>query len=242
MGTVRMFALTKLLPLLAAATVLAACNDNGSTGGAATSASTTTTVGNTATTGGSTTGGTPTTPAAPTISGSAPTSVIAGQTYSFRPLTTDPSGGVLSFSISNKPAWASFNTATGLLSGEPTAAEVATYSNITISVSTGQVSASMAPFAIVVAAAAATTGSATLTWEAPQDNTNGSPLTDLSGYTIYYGTNSAELTQTVKITNPTQTSYVINNLSAGTYYFSVAADASDGTQSTQSILGSKTII
>jgi hypothetical protein len=50
------------------------------------------------------------------------------------------------------------------------------------------------------------------------------------------------LNQTIEITNPAETMYVVNNLSAGTYYFSVAADASDGTESSQSALGSKTIM
>jgi len=86
------------------------------------------------------------------------------------------------------------------------------------------------------------TGSATLTWVAPVQNTDGTLLNDLSGYTIFYGTDSASLTETIKITNATQTTYVINNLSAGTYYFSVAANASDGTQSNQSNVVSKTIM
>jgi hypothetical protein len=53
----------------------------------------------------------------------------------------------------------------------------------------GEASASLAPFAIVVTAVTAT-ASATLTWDAPEANTNGSPLTDLADYTIYYGTTS----------------------------------------------------
>src|ERR1700716_79476 len=53
---------------------------------------------------------TPPPPAAPpTISGSPATSVVAGQSYSFTPTTTDPSGRTLTFSISNKPSWAAFN-------------------------------------------------------------------------------------------------------------------------------------
>jgi hypothetical protein len=235
MDTVRTLALWKILLLLVAATVLAACDDDSSTAsstvGSNTPGSATTT----------TTGGGSSTDAAPTISGSAATTVVAGQTYSFQPSTTDPGGSTLSFSITNKPAWASFNTTTGLLLGTPTAAEAATYSNITISVSAGQSSATLPPFAIVVTAAAMA-GSATLSWDAPVENTNGSPLNDLAGYTIYYGTNSADLTQTIKITDPTETTYVVDNLSAGTYYFSVAADASDGTQSSLSALGSKTIM
>ncbi len=252
MATGRTYTLWKVLPLLALATLLTACGggDGSTSGSGATTASSATTggsntkTGNTTTTssGTTTTSSGTTTSDALTISGSAATTIVAGQTYSFQPSATNSGGGALTFSISNQPSWASFNTATGLLSGTPTAVEAASYSNITISVSNGQESASLAPFTIVVTAAAATTGSATLSWEAPQENTNGTPLTDLAGYTIYYGTSSAAMTQTIQITDPTQTTYVVNNLSAGTYYFSVAADAADGTQSAQSALGSKTIM
>src|SRR4029077_14332328 len=89
-------------------------------------------------------------PMPPTISGSPATSVVAGQSYSFTPTTTDPSGRTLTFSISNKPSWATFNTATGQLSGTPAAANVGTYTNILISVSDGVSNAALPAFAIAV--------------------------------------------------------------------------------------------
>src|SRR6185437_12630031 len=55
-----------------------------------------------------------------TISGSPATSVQAGQTYKFQPTAKDSSGATLSFSVQNKPSWASFSIATGALSGTPT--------------------------------------------------------------------------------------------------------------------------
>jgi Putative Ig domain len=88
----------------------------------------------------------------PTISGTPATSVQAGSHYAFQPSTTDPSGGVLTFSITGKPAWAAFNTSTGLLSGTPASANVGSYSGITVSVSDGQHSVSLAAFAIQVTA------------------------------------------------------------------------------------------
>jgi hypothetical protein len=89
--------------------------------------------------------------------------------------------------------------------------------------------------------AAAATGSATLTWTAPTTNTNGTPVTPISGYTIYYGTSASSLTQTVVVSDSTTTSYAITGLASGTWYFAVAADATDGTQSAMSNVGSKTI-
>jgi hypothetical protein len=71
-------------------------------------------------------------------------------------------------------------------------------------------------------------------------NTDGTPVTTLTGYTIYYGTSSGALTQSVVVSAST-TSYTITGLAAGTWYFAVTADAADATQSAMSNLGSKTI-
>jgi len=70
-----------------------------------------------------------------------------------------------------------------------------------------------------------------LAWLPPTENTNGSALTDLAGYTIYYGTQSQNYTNQIKLDNAGLTTYVVDNLSPGTYYFSVTATAADGTQS-----------
>jgi hypothetical protein len=72
-------------------------------------------------------------------------------------------------------------------------------------------------------------------------NTDGSALTDLSGYTISYGTSPTALTQSVTITDPTATGYTITGLAAGTWYFAIAATASDGTQSVLTSVVSATI-
>ena len=165
----------------------------------------------------------PAPPASPTISGSPATSVVAGSAYSFTPTHTDPSGGTLVFSISNAPSWASFNTATGQLSGTPSASNVGATSGITISVSDGTTSATLAPFSVTVTQAPTTNGSATLSWTAPTTNTDGTPLTDLSGYRIYYGSSAGSMTQSAQITDPTATSYTVSGLTTGTWYFEIMA-------------------
>lgn len=71
----------------------------------------------------------------------------------------------------------------------------------------------------------------TLSWQPPTENTNGTALTDLSGYVINYGTQSGYYTSSITVTNPGIATYVVDNLSPGTYYFSVTAMASDGTVS-----------
>ena len=76
-------------------------------------------------------------------------SVAAGQAYAFQPTASDPDGQVLAFGVANKPSWADFDVATGRLSGTPGAGTAGTYSNIVISVSDGQASATLPAFASV---------------------------------------------------------------------------------------------
>jgi hypothetical protein len=85
----------------------------------------------------------------PTISGSPPTSTVAGLPYSFTPTATDSDGDPLTFSIQNLPSWASFSNGTGALTGTPPAAAV--YSNIIISVSDGKTSTTLPAFGVTVA-------------------------------------------------------------------------------------------
>jgi hypothetical protein len=113
------------------------------------------------------------------------------------------------------------------------------YANIQVSVSDGQASASLPAFSISVEQLA--TGSATLSWQPPVERTDGSPLTDLAGYRIYYGNTPDDLRQAVKLDNPGVTTYVVENLSRGTWYFAMTAVDAGGLESDHSSIGSKTI-
>lgn len=88
---------------------------------------------------------------------------------------------------------------------------------------------------------AAKSGSATLSWIAPTQNTDGSPITGLSGYHIYYGTNADALRTTITVGGGSSTTYTVSGLSPGTYYFSVVAYNAEGVDSADSNLESKTI-
>jgi hypothetical protein len=176
---------------------------------------------------------------APTISGTPPTSVTAGQAYSFQPTASDPDGQTLTFSITNKPAWATFSSTTGALTGTPTSSQVGAYANIVITASDGSLSASLPAFSITVADVQ--TGSATLNWTAPTLNEDGTPLTNLKGYRIYYSTNAANLSMVVDIPNPGVTSAVIENLSPATWYFAMKTYNTSNVESRISGIASKTI-
>jgi hypothetical protein len=125
------------------------------------------------------------------------------------------------------------------LSGTPSAAQVGSYSNIVISASDGTTSVSLPAFSIAVNQISL--GAATLTWTAPTQNTDGSALTNLAGYRIYYGTSPTTLTQTVQIGNSGVTTSVVQNLSPATYYFAVKAYTATGVESDISNLASKTV-
>jgi hypothetical protein len=89
--------------------------------------------------------------------------------------------------------------------------------------------------------AAPVTGSATLNWIAPQNNADGSALSDLAGYRIYYGTTSGQYTKVISIASPYTTSYTIQNLSAGTYFATVKAYDTANNESSSSTEVTKTI-
>jgi hypothetical protein len=130
----------------------------------------------------------------------------------------------LAYEVSNKPAWAQFSAATGTLSGTPSTGSAATDANIVVSVSSGAQSASLPAFSITVEPAAATTaGAASLSWSVPTTNTNGSPLTNLAGFVIRYGTSSTALEKQISIASPSATGAEVSNLSPGNWYFQVAA-------------------
>ena len=176
---------------------------------------------------------------APKISGTPLKSINAASAYSFQPTASDVNGDPLTFSISNRPSWASFSTSTGKLAGTPTAAQVGTYSGIVMSVSDGKASASLPSFSIAVTQYSA--GAVTLSWIPPTQNTDGSVLTNLSGYRIHYGTSPSALNQTITLNNAGLTAYVVQNLSPATYYFALKSLTSSGKESALSQTASKTI-
>lgn len=183
----------------------------------------------------------PTTPVnhAPSISGSPTSSIRAGEAYDFRPSASDPDGDTLTFSIQNQPAWTTFDTLTGRLSGTPGDGDVGNYGNIVISVSDGRASSGLTGFSIAVDQIAL--GSVTLAWSPPTTNADGSPITNLAGYRIYYGRSSTDLDQVVTLDNAGITRYVIENLSPATYYFAMTSFNTLSVESDRSGTVSRTI-
>jgi hypothetical protein len=86
--------------------------------------------------------------------------------------------------------------------------------------------------------ASSPSGDATLSWSVPTENTNGSPLTNLTGYVVRYGTSTSALNSQLSVkTNEVE----IENLKAGTWYFEVASVNSANVESQFSMPVSKLI-
>lgn len=87
------------------------------------------------------------------------------------------------------------------------------------------------------------TGSATLTWTPPTENTDGTPYTNYGGFRIYYGTLEAPLANEIDLPDTTNTlnTYVVDNLPYGTYQFAMTAYNSAGMESDLSNSATKVV-
>jgi hypothetical protein len=69
-----------------------------------------------------------------------------------------------------------------------------------------------------------------LTWNAPTSNADGTPLDDIAGYIVYYGTSSGNYSQGINMGNVT--TFKVDNLNDDlTYYFAATAYDISGNQS-----------
>jgi Putative Ig domain len=203
-----------LLPLLVLPVVLGGCSGGGSSAAAVPKASPDS---------GSST------PHSPRISGIPPTAAIEGTVYSFKPNASDPDGDPLTFDIANLPAWATFDPSTGTLEGTPTPNDMGLHAAIEIRVSDGAGWATLPAFDITVMAVS--NGALLVTWLPPTENTDDSPLNDLAGFNVYWGTELGALPNRVTVENPGVTAQVFEELPPGTYYFATTAFNAQGFES-----------
>src|SRR6185437_9308724 len=180
----------------------------------------------------------------PVISGTPATAAVVGKGYGFTPVASDSYGLRMVFFVYNKPAWLTLNSATGLLWGTPGPGDVGTYGTIVESVTDGYKTASLRAFNLTVTGSGSSGGpsgssvtmpqtapaAVTLQWQPPTENTDDSPLTNLAGYHVYYGTSAQALNSKITVASPGISSYVVENLSPGTWYFAVAAYNSNGVE------------
>ncbi len=144
---------------------------------------------------------------------------------------------------STQLAWSSSNatdcSATGGWSGTKATTGSETVGPIDASSSygltcTGAGGSAMAMISVAV------NGSVSLSWQAPTQNVDGTALTDLAGFRIYYGQISGSYTDHVDVTSPTSTAQSLT-LPSGTYYFAMTAVDGSGNESAYSNEVTKTL-
>jgi hypothetical protein len=88
-------------------------------------------------------------------------------------------------------------------------------------------------------------GVAALSWAKPTTNDDGSPMTNLAGYQIYYAQETPVTpanSEIISVLNPNQTAFQVADLTPGTYYFTVTAVNLGGAESSMSNEAIKTIL
>jgi hypothetical protein len=175
----------------------------------------------------------------PTISGTPANSVVPGRAYSFKPTAHDPEGSGLIFNIVSKPRWATFDIMSGALAGTPGSSDVGDYDNIMIGVSDGTYYVTTPRFKVSVVGTA--TGSINVNWSPPTQRVDGSALVNLAGYKLYWGTSSGNYPNSTRIDNPGIATYLIEQLTPGTYYVVATAFDAQGIESGYSNEVTKTI-
>jgi len=167
----------------------------------------------------------------PAIWGNPLTELQTGDVFLFIPGAQDQDGDPLSFSIMNQPSWTTFDPESGILQGVPAAADIGQSVDVRIFVHDGLSTTGLPAFTISVVEGEAQNGSVVLNWLPPTENEDGTALTDLSAYRIYYGPAPDQLDDVIVISNPGVSSYVVENLALTTWYFAASAVNSQGVES-----------
>jgi hypothetical protein len=165
---------------------------------------------------------------APTITGTPPGTATVGRLWSFQPVMQDPDNDPVTATLQNRPGWMSLDAATGRLQGTPGEGDVRTWSNILLQASDGQAAVSLPAFSVVVSAAGAANGTATISWNPPTQRADGTPIGALAGFQVLYGQVSRNYDTIDAIDNPGVTRHVVEGLGPGTWYFAVKAVTVDG--------------
>jgi len=156
--------------------------------------------------------------------------------------TTVSQGG--STTLSWNTTDASSCTASGDWSGSKATSGSETISTITVDsefVLTCDGAGGSSGDSVSVAVVLNNNGTALLSWTPPTSNTDGSSLTDLAGYRIYYGTEPGVYSNSINVANAGLTSYLIENLAPASWYFVMTSYNSSNVESSYSVEVSKVI-
>jgi hypothetical protein len=143
-------------------------------------------------------------------------------------------GDYVSIAVQGSASSATGSSAgTGSSTGTVSSAPISSSSATTPSGGGSSPSGSSSSASTSSSSAAPPTGadSVTLTWTAPTQNTDGSALTDLAGYEIFYGNTAGAMTNAITVNTVGMLTYVVTGLSPGTWYFTIRAVNSAGVRS-----------
>ncbi len=175
---------------------------------------------------------------APVIAGQPPGVVLMGSSYRYFVNASDPDGNELRYSMSGAPSWLSIDAVSGELHGTPALKDLGTSWRLVISVSDGEQADFLPPVNLTVELGPHST---LLSWIPPATNMDESPLVDLAGFRIYYGTDADQLTEIVDLDDAGATEFLLKNLPAATCYFAVTALNRRGVESPLSNIATKVI-
>jgi hypothetical protein len=85
-------------------------------------------------------------------------------------------------------------------------------------------------------------GSTTLTWQPPATNTDGTPLTNLTAFKVYWGTAQGTYPHSTSIASGTARTHTVTGLGTGTWYFVVTALNAKGIESPYSNVWQKIVL
>ena len=81
-----------------------------------------------------------------------------------------------------------------------------------------------------------------MSWTAPTLNEDGTTLTDLDGYKLYWGTTPGNYPNSVTIDNESVTTYIVDSLAPGTYEFVATSFNTAGVESRYSGAATKVVL
>jgi hypothetical protein len=172
------------------------------------------------------------------ISGPRVDAAVANQRYEFVPEIGDVGTANVTYSVDGKPAWATFDATSGVLSGVPSGADVGSRQRVRVTASTAGASSTHEIDLQVVATA---DGAAEVALSAPATRTDGSTIGDLAGYRIYYGKTATRLDHFVDVKDASVPGAQVSGLTPGTWYFVATAYDASGFESETTEVASKTI-
>lgn len=150
--------------------------------------------------------------------------------------TSVVSGGstTLSWSVANATSCSASGAWSGSkgLSGSQTVDSLTSDSTFTL-VCTGTGGSTSRSMTVTIEASSSR--SVEVSWNPPSTRADGSPLNNLAGFKVHYGTASGSYTQSITVDSPDITSYQIADLTNGSYYFAVTAYDADNMESDYSM-------